>query len=107
MRVGAGAKRKAERDEAEREAVVKALAEEARGALADRRRAAMRGFDDSDDSDEDASDSERGGRTRRASAGVDEDDEKALMDVGAGGFDFAADVITATGVTCRSPPCTL
>ena len=78
MRANAGEKHKAAREAAEREAVVKARAEEARNALAERRRSAMRGMDSDSDSEED-------GRTLS-----EDDDERALMSVGAGGFDFAA-----------------
>ena len=78
MRANAGEKHKAAREAAEREAVVKARTEEARNALAERRRSAMRGMDADSDSEED-------GRTLS-----EDDDERALMSVGAGGFDFAA-----------------
>ena len=78
MRKNAGEKHKAAREAAEREAIVKARAEEARNALAERRRSAMRGMDSDSDSEEE-------GRTPS-----EDEDERALMSVGAGGFDFAA-----------------
>jgi exosome complex exonuclease RRP6 len=78
MRKNAGEKHRAAREAAEREAVVKARAEEARNALAERRRSAMRGMDSDSDSDDE-------GRTLS-----EDEDERALASVGAGGFDFAA-----------------
>lgn len=78
LRKNAGEKHRAAREAAEREAVVKARAEEARNALAERRRSAMRGMDSDSDSEEE-------GRTPS-----EDEDERALMSVGAGGFDFAA-----------------
>ena len=83
--VGLGEKRKAEQAEAEREAVVKARAEEARESLAARRKAAMRSMMDSSDDDDDTDDDED-----RRLKGVSRADQEALLAIGQGGFDFAA-----------------
>ena len=83
--VGLGERRKAEQAEAEREAVVKARAEEARESLAARRKAAMRSMMDSSDDDATTDDDE----DRRAK-GVSRADQEALLAIGQGGFDFAA-----------------
>ena len=83
--VGIGEKRKAEQAEAEREAVVKARAEEARESLAARRKAAMRSMLDSSDDDDDTDDDED-----RRLKGVSRADQEALLAIGQGGFDFAA-----------------
>lgn len=83
--VGLGERRKAEQAEAEREAVVKARAEEARESLAARRKAAMRSMMDSSDDDDDTDDDED-----RRLKGVSRADQEALLAIGQGGFDFAA-----------------
>ena len=81
--VGLGTKREAQREEAEREAVVKARAEEARNALASRRKAAMASMMDSSDESTDEDEDAR-------AKGVSRADQAELLAIGEGGFDFAA-----------------
>ena len=81
--VGLGTKREAQREEAEREAVVKARAEEARNALASRRKAAMASMMDSSDESTDEDEDAR-------AKGVSRADQAELLAIGKGGFDFAA-----------------
>ena len=81
--VGLGTRREAQREEAEREAVVKARAEEARNALASRRKAAMASMMDSSDESTDEDEDAR-------AKGVSRADQDELLAIGKGGFDFAA-----------------